>query len=107
MAGGIGIVARTPEELKQATIKGFQARVPVIVNVIVDPQADLPMVSLFSILPGRVPRWWYLPIVQGSRSVGLLMARHGQERGKGGQALSVEKAYDILARWRANQARLQ
>ena len=46
MAGGIGIVARTPEELKDATEKGFRARVPVLVNVIVDPQADLPMVSL-------------------------------------------------------------
>ena len=46
MAGGIGIVARTPEELKQATEKGYAARMPVVVNVIIDPQADLPMVSL-------------------------------------------------------------
>ncbi len=45
MAGGIGLVARTPEELKEATKKGFEARVPVVVNVIIDPQSDLPMVS--------------------------------------------------------------
>lgn len=45
MAGGIGIVARTPEELKKATEDGFKAKVPVVVNVIIDPQADLPMVS--------------------------------------------------------------
>jgi 2-hydroxyacyl-CoA lyase 1 len=44
MAGGIGIVARTPEELKQATIDGFMAKVPVVVNVMIDPQSDLAMV---------------------------------------------------------------
>ena len=48
MAGGIGFVARTPEELREATKKGFEARVPVVVNVIVDPQSDLPMVSSLS-----------------------------------------------------------
>ena len=46
MAGGIGIVVRTPDELKEATKKGFEARVPVVVNVILDPQADLEMVSM-------------------------------------------------------------
>lgn len=45
MAGGIGFVVRTPEELKEATEKGFKARVPVVVNVIIDTQADLEMVS--------------------------------------------------------------
>lgn len=45
MAGGIGISVRTAEELKKATEVGFRARVPVVVNVIVDPQADLAMVS--------------------------------------------------------------
>ncbi|KAK4580437.1 hypothetical protein LTR86_000640 [Recurvomyces mirabilis] len=43
MAGGIGLVARTPEELAHATEVGFKAKVPVVVNVIIDPQADLPM----------------------------------------------------------------
>ncbi|CAK1356919.1 unnamed protein product [Cercospora beticola] len=43
MAGGIGIVARTPEELKKATEIGFKAKVPVVVNVLIDPQADLLM----------------------------------------------------------------
>lgn len=46
MAGGIGLLARTPEELKKATEEGFKAKVPVVVNVLIDPQADLPMVSL-------------------------------------------------------------
>lgn len=45
MAGGIGIAVRSAEELKKATEVGFKAKVPVVVNVIVDPQADLPMVS--------------------------------------------------------------
>ena len=48
MAGGIGFVVRTPEELRQATIKGYKSRVPVVVNVIVDQQADLVMVSIYS-----------------------------------------------------------
>ena len=43
-------MARTPDELKEATKKGFEARVPVVVNVIVDPQADLEMVSIISLL---------------------------------------------------------
>lgn len=46
MAGGIGLVARTPEELKKATEEGFRAKVPVVVNVMIDPQADLPMVCM-------------------------------------------------------------
>lgn len=45
MAGGIGILARTPDELKKATEEGYKARMPVVVNVIIDPQADLVMVS--------------------------------------------------------------
>ena len=43
MAGGIGIVARTPEELAEATKTAYNARMPVVINVIIDPQADLPM----------------------------------------------------------------
>jgi 2-hydroxyacyl-CoA lyase 1 len=50
MAGGIGFEVRTPEELKKATEEGFKAKVPVVVNVIVDPQADLPMVSIYPLL---------------------------------------------------------
>ena len=45
MAGGIGYVVRTPDELKKATEEGFKAKVPVIVNVIIDQQADLQIVS--------------------------------------------------------------
>ncbi|KAH9845754.1 Thiamine pyrophosphate enzyme (TPP) [Teratosphaeria destructans] len=43
MAGGIGVMVRTPEELAKATKMGYEAKVPVIVNVIVDQGADLPM----------------------------------------------------------------
>jgi 2-hydroxyacyl-CoA lyase 1 len=45
MAGGIGLEARTPEELRDATEKGYRARVPVVINVIINSQSDLPMVS--------------------------------------------------------------
>ena len=47
LSGGIGIVARTPEELKAATIKGFKAKVPVVVNIITETSADLTLVSFF------------------------------------------------------------
>lgn len=50
LAGGIGMLVRTPEELKEATRKGFEAKVPVVVNVLIDTQADLPMVSKKSLL---------------------------------------------------------
>ena len=54
MAGGIGYVVRTPDELKKATEEGFKAKVPVIVNVIIDQQADLKLVSTAPvILPYR------------------------------------------------------
>ncbi|KAK4957410.1 hypothetical protein LTR10_005373 [Elasticomyces elasticus] len=42
-AGGIGLVVRTPDELREATEKAYYARMPVVINVIIDPQADLPM----------------------------------------------------------------
>lgn len=48
MAGGIGIEARTPEELKDATVRGYKAKVPVVVNVIIDQQSDLPMVCVLN-----------------------------------------------------------
>ncbi|KAK5717740.1 hypothetical protein LTR15_008579 [Elasticomyces elasticus] len=41
--GGIGLVVRTPDELREATEKAYYARTPVVINVIIDPQADLPM----------------------------------------------------------------
>lgn len=43
LAGGIGMVARTPEELKKVTEEGYKARMPVVVNVMIDPQVDLVM----------------------------------------------------------------
>lgn len=53
LAGGIGIVARTPDELKRATEEGYKARMPVVINVMIDPQADLVMVSAF--IPSLLP----------------------------------------------------
>ena len=46
MCGGIGIVARTPDEVKQATEKGYKAQVPVVVNVIVESGAEKELVSI-------------------------------------------------------------
>lgn len=45
-AGGLGLVARTPEELKKATEEGYRSKLPVVVNVIVDSTPDLVMVSV-------------------------------------------------------------
>ncbi|KAI9835800.1 MAG: hypothetical protein M1838_005197, partial [Thelocarpon superellum] len=36
MCGGVGIVARTPQELEDATVRGYNATVPVVVNVIIE-----------------------------------------------------------------------
>ena len=69
MAGGIGIVARTPEELKKATEIGFKAKVPVVVNVLIDPQADLLMVSARFTCS--------LCVKDQLTDAGLLLARHG------------------------------
>jgi 2-hydroxyacyl-CoA lyase 1 len=33
--GGVGYLVRSPEELREATVEGFKAKVPVIVNVII------------------------------------------------------------------------
>jgi 2-hydroxyacyl-CoA lyase 1 len=68
MAGGIGFEARTPEELKDATEKGYRARVPVVINVIINSQSDLPMVSA-NLCPYKSS------LVHCH--LGLLVARHG------------------------------
>ncbi|TKA77355.1 hypothetical protein B0A49_02456 [Cryomyces minteri] len=34
--GGLGFVVRTPEELERATVQGFKADVPVVVNVMIE-----------------------------------------------------------------------
>lgn len=78
MAGGIGIAVRSAEELRRATEVGFRATVPVVVNVMVDPRADLPMVSIDSGCGWSVD--------QRSRVVGFLMARYGAAE-EGGEAL--------------------
>lgn len=44
-AGGLGIVARTPEELRKATEDGYNSKLPTVVNVIIDPHPDMEMVS--------------------------------------------------------------
>jgi 2-hydroxyacyl-CoA lyase 1 len=52
MCGGIGYLVRTPEELGIATKKGFEAKVPVVVNVIIEAGSAQRIVSesLISIL---------------------------------------------------------
>ncbi|KAI9836448.1 MAG: hypothetical protein M1819_001480 [Sarea resinae] len=46
--GGLGFKVRTPEELERATIEGFKAKVPVIVNVIIEAGAAKKLVRLLS-----------------------------------------------------------
>lgn len=43
--GGIGMVVRTPEELRKATNEGFRAEVPVVVNVLIESGSERVMVS--------------------------------------------------------------
>ena len=45
--GGLGYLVRTPKELEEATVKGFEAKVPVVVNVIIEAGAAKKLVSLF------------------------------------------------------------
>jgi 2-hydroxyacyl-CoA lyase 1 len=45
MCGGKGYLVRTPAELERATEDGFQAGVPVVVNVIIESGADKKLVS--------------------------------------------------------------
>ena len=45
MCGGVGILVRTPEELERATVKGWEAEVPVIINVIVEAGEGKKLVS--------------------------------------------------------------
>lgn len=48
--GGLGFFVRTPEELESATIAGFRAKVPVVVNVIIGSGRVEKAVSFISIL---------------------------------------------------------
>ncbi|KAK3705094.1 hypothetical protein LTR37_013461 [Vermiconidia calcicola] len=38
--GGLGLVARTPDELRKATEEGFRAKVPAVVNVLIESGAE-------------------------------------------------------------------
>ena len=105
MSDGIGIVARTPYGLKQATEKGYKARVPVVVNVIVDTQSDLVMVSVFFLialsLSVAMPRCILWDVIlcpsqsaKCSHIAGLCMARHGPAVQKREQAvIHCEKSF--------------
>ena len=46
MCGGKGYLVRTPEELEAASEEGFNAKVPVIVNVIIESGSEMKLVSL-------------------------------------------------------------
>lgn len=50
MCGGKGYLVRTPEELERATEEGFRARVPVVVNVIIEAGQAQKLVSVFVFL---------------------------------------------------------
>ena len=43
--GGLGLVARTPDELQLATTEGYHATVPTVVNVLIESGSDRVMVS--------------------------------------------------------------
>jgi 2-hydroxyacyl-CoA lyase 1 len=45
MCGGKGYLVRTPEELARATEEGFNANVPVVVNVIIEASKGGKIVS--------------------------------------------------------------
>ena len=45
MCGGKGYLVRTPEELEKATEEGFNASVPVVVNVIIESGSAKKLVS--------------------------------------------------------------
>jgi len=47
MCGGKGYLVRTPEELAKATEDGFKAKVPVVVNVIIEANIEGKIVSYF------------------------------------------------------------
>jgi 2-hydroxyacyl-CoA lyase 1 len=46
MCGGKGYLVRTPEELAKATEEGFQAKVPVVINVIIEAGAAKTLVRI-------------------------------------------------------------
>lgn len=48
MCGGKGYLVRTPAELAKATEEGFKAKVPVVVNVIIEPSKGGKIVSITS-----------------------------------------------------------
>ena len=54
MCGGVGYLVRTPEELQKATEEGFRAKVPVVVNVIIEAGQAKKLVRypFISFLPG-------------------------------------------------------
>lgn len=45
MCGGKGYLVRTPEELEKATVEGFEAKVPVVVNIIIESGHGKKLVS--------------------------------------------------------------
>ena len=44
--GGLGFLVRTPAELEAATVKGYEARVPVVVNVMIEAGEAKKLVSM-------------------------------------------------------------
>ena len=59
MCGGKGFLVRTPEELAQATEEGFTAKVPVVVNVIIESGKAQKLVRVLRSIFSRLT-WNYL-----------------------------------------------
>ena len=79
--GGLGLVARNPEELREATEAGYHAKVPAVINVLIESGADRVMVSDFSLQFKQDCRASAKNIrIASNNSLGLLMAGHGEER---------------------------
>lgn len=51
MCGGKGFLVRTPEELEQATVEGFKADVPVVVNIVIESGHEKTLVGFASSCP--------------------------------------------------------
>jgi 2-hydroxyacyl-CoA lyase 1 len=58
MCGGKGYLVRTPDELARATEEGFEAKVPVVVNVIIESGKAQKLVrSVLSVSFAIIPDW--------------------------------------------------
>ncbi|KAI9884418.1 MAG: hypothetical protein M1823_003800 [Watsoniomyces obsoletus] len=55
--GGLGFFVRTPEDLERATVEGFKAKVPVVVNIVIEAGPSKKLVSRHVSSLGPFPRF--------------------------------------------------